>query len=1512
LIATPDPSDDAPYLLNEAVIEQVNGVLVGAAAASSYNASLAILAWAVILQDLRDYAEASKEVREVSQSERAADSFGASRGSVNDRSESPPAQRRPSPHRRSSFGSDSSQQMTYLEEVLEIIKRTPVDDDSISWMARTAISEANVFEVITSLAINFCTPFGSEHSGRPGRTMRLLLFDLVRPALEWVDYGPEVVEATLAILQGSETYWDILERAPSPGDAEPVAVFLDDQFLMNNILDAALTRFPYEAIPFLRLCRILAAIRSVDSGPNVTIVPVLSNMKSYTCAFPDNGASYQVVESDVPYLELTSELDMFVDRRVTTRRKSINPTSRDLVLTRVSAQLKLPEGTLGREISSSKPLIILWRHEYSAFQYIGRALQHAMTGNELKSKVGSGSTREIVSEVVGCLTSILASVPYGETHSWQLSEARDMARFVLEEASDGLDGNEDVISVIFTIFEAELYRSRSSNREEESNQLLVQCVQFTHALLSVLPGRVWPFLGRSGLLGLEGSESRLAAVVATSEMTSGSYDFLLGCIRLFDALIDDALTHAVSRKQTHQVSARFDASGSDILGTGITDVAMQKILYGFVRLMMDVFQSCRSWKFASLLQRLEINTRICSLFDQILCTCFRIDDNLDISRKLVSFLAPAANHLLDVFLSTTAAELPIQPFLQIFLDGLATPSSTLSQKGSEFWILQTQSAMNLVTTLVRLSKYLGLNTRIEEQLFKASPILARLYAAHNSYKPLVVELLEVLIVSAGASTKQIPSILGQMGQGIARRFVDMLATLDQPLDNRHQFTKIWKLLSAVVSQRQQWFAIYVLTGSTPRDNLKNKDDAIDSTSHHVRSMLGIAVTRLSDAHRLDTDEAISMLEFLGLAADYWPWVAAEILKNTKLIKKFLNNLDHLKSSSNGNSSQAANVDTSQVQMVSLIVDICAIAVRHCTQTGDNSFTKEILPHLTYLMQNGVAVPTYNVSLHNNLRKNFEAKFPGCRLSHFKRTSLSRPSPGRGFYYDLELASKMLSYDSSWIGKGDQGFAEEFARANVNLSLVEAQVVSLKIFRYRANFTANWSQNLLQSWKTLMMQLISSLSEDLDFQKSTTAVIRGCLQSNLNSNLPEAIFRKMLQSRADLAFALMQRLIEVAAQSVEAQSLLKPAWETVRSHSSDIGLALVDQEADYTRTLLKILYLALQPHTLVLAAQSTETTAGANSNSSWDTTQVVHGILAVVVAQGFRSLTTLLLDNSTRALPADFALIIAILRASLQIPGVERNPEQLVNRFADADTTRYACTLLSWSDRLMIDNDPIYGELSMALLAQLSTLPALAETIAVDGILTQISSASLMQFFRRPGGAGPFSQPVAMYNIWTRAMLPLALNLLGAVGAPVAADVGAFINQFPQQLARASSSFDIKPTSAPSETGAFYISFGMATEAHSLALIVNILDSYREAGPSAAVVASDIVDLAWDRHQVKEDLEGWMQRRNALRESIAATNETEETWSRQKPVNAQSGAENRLEEKVVGEIMAALALLGDEA
>ncbi|MCJ1472642.1 hypothetical protein MMC13_001291 [Lambiella insularis] len=1490
-------ADDAPYILNKAVIDQANEVLTNAASAVSYNASLAIFAWGIIMQNVRDYAEASKESWDLRQSQRAMESFGASQQSDSDSNEHSFGQRRPSPHRPSSTGSDGSQQITHLEDLLDIVKPTPNNEDQITFLAKTSVDVLRVFDVITSLATTFCTPFGSEHYGEPGLGMRLLLLELLRAALDWLDYGPDVIQAILAVLQGSDQYWDLLERPPIVDAVAPVTVFLQDTFLMQRIFEVALSRYPHESLPFLKICAALATCRSpLDQVDTIPFRSTLSNMTTFTCLLPEDAATYTLGgDADSIYVELTSNLDMFHDHPILNRQNAMMLSSRELVRhgqSNCSGSFQIPEGTTGRTLTENKPHIVLWRHEYSAFQYMGKLLQRTMLGGALRDRLGLESTREIVTEIVGFLTAIVASMYYGQLHDWETESAQDIVRSMLEETSDALEGNDDIVSLVFSIFEAELHQSRSVSEEEGANQLILHCIQFTHALLFVLPGRVWPFLGRSGLLGLDGKESRMAAVVTATEVACGSYDFLIGCVRVFGALLDDAMTHIVSRREYHHVSARYRHSEPEAIGTGITEVLMQKILAGFERLMIDVLESFRNWRFLFPYQRLEISARICLIFDRILSSCFAVDDSLEVSHKLTSFLAPAAEYLLDVYLSKGDSDAPIQPLFHNMVESLASKSCKPTIQGAHYRILQTKASLQFATTLVRVNLYLGRRSpRLEDQLFKAIPLLTMIYAAHDEYKTPVAELLEALVRHAGSSDGKNLSLLGHMGQGTAKHFLDMLSVLDMPFDDTQLSIRIWRLLSAVVSQRQQWFAIYLLTGSTPRENLKNKH-CPSTIAHHVRPMLQVAIDRFCNFDTLLPEEAVSTLEFIAQATDFWPWVVGEIVKNPHLITIFTKFLHNFGSSAQVSSVQSAEGHPNQLQMASLIVDICAMALHHSNETRDSTFAGLLLPNLSYLMQHGVAVPSYNISLHSNLRKNFEAKFPTCSLLNFKRTKLERPFLGTDYYYDMGLAKTVLKYDSTWEGKGDGGFAEELARANVNLSVVEAQ------------------GNLLRSWKTLVMQLSISLGGDKNFQASLVSVIRNCLKFNLDNTLPEAIFSRLSESRADLAFALMQRTMETIPRSIEAQSVLRPAWNTLRTWSPDIGLGLTNTEAAYCRTLLKILYLALQAHTPDIAAPYSEPARAMDGPSAMENSQAALEILAVVVAQGFRSLTTLLHEDTTKILPTDFALIIAILRSALRVPGVDRHPEQLVAKFTDDSTARYACTLLSWSDKLAVDDDPIYGELSLAFLTELSTVPVLAESIAVEGLLTQISSANLMQYFRRAGGSGPFSEPTTMYTMWYKSILPFALNLLEAIGAPVAAEVSTFIDQFRGQLSRASNSFDTKPRPSPSDPSAGYVTLGMASEAHSLVLIVAILDTFRNAGSSAGIVAGDVVWLAWDKNQVKEDLDSWLQRRKTLRDCILATNEREEAWSRQKAVNRQSGAENRLEEKVLDEMSAAMSILSD--
>jgi nuclear pore complex protein Nup188 len=103
--------------------------------------------------------------------------------------------------------------------------------------------------------------------------------------------------------------------------------------------------------------------------------------------------------------------------------------------------------------------------------------------------------------------------------------------------------------------------------------------------------------------------------------------------------------------------------------------------------------------------------------------------------------------------------------------------------------------------------------------------------------------------------------------------------------------------------------------------------------------------------------------------------------------------------------------------------------------------KNLVSDLDYYLRDGVEVGGYNKSLHNNFARNFSNKYSGCPVDYFKRTALEPRELGKSYYYDLQRADEMLRFDPGWKGRKDDGFKTEMERANTNLSLVDAQLVS---------------------------------------------------------------------------------------------------------------------------------------------------------------------------------------------------------------------------------------------------------------------------------------------------------------------------------------------------------------------------------------------------------------------------------------------------------------------------------------
>src|SRR5437764_13000620 len=109
-------------------------------------------------------------------------------------------------------------------------------------------------------------------------------------------------------------------------------------------------------------------------------------------------------------------------------------------------------------------------------------------------------------------------------------------------------------------------------------------------------------------------------------------------------------------------------------------------------------------------------------------------------------------------------------------------------------------------------------------------------------------------------------------------------------------------------------------------------------------------------------------------------------------------------------------------------------------------------------------------------------------------------------------------------------------------------------------------------------------------------------------------------------------------------------------------------------------------------------------------------------------------------------------------------------------------LFSWSHVLPRSTTPnkaasglIHADLSLRLLVSLSLLPLVAEELAVQGALSRISGARIIQVLQScPGGVLPLdsrgTQYQGLYSFWSTGILPLCLNLLHSMGRPMASEI----------------------------------------------------------------------------------------------------------------------------------------------
>ena len=1374
------------------------------------------------------------------------------------------------------------------------------------YLAICAVDELHVFEYMTQVVRSLQAFYDNKVDRSVERHARTIFLRILKASGRLIRYGAEVLSTLLAILGGDRAYWVSFDD-PLKGHFDLVArQFLDDRSLVAVFLDEAKVRFPIESLPFLSLMTTIILNSGEDEGNVQRNLEFVQHSDRFTDALPHRFSAFEEDENEFTDLDeervhLTADLPLFV------MRNGLQSTTRDpkqstaLVVAngpRNVPSMVIKQGTEGFVADHlSRPLIISWLHSYSPLQYVAALLASAVPGSDL---IAYGHGTEIsageLGQIVALLTALVVSL--SESHSSRMDNFRVVADLMLGDGLLEVLSGRDLTNIVYEIFEAQLQDTLQSQTPEESLELLVQCIQFFHALTRFTPGRIWPLFARSRLLDLDGEGGSLVTIVTSIELVSGRYGFLISCVRLFEGLVDSALNDAIVRPQSSKALTRFGFQARGDLLTQASPVKTKTgVIMDFLRTFVSVFDNYQNWRYHNPADRIEIGTRIVGTFNNILRYTYGIGDSSSSKSDPTEVLRDAAEYLVDRLMSASSSKNMTSSLLEMITEGLNIAAPTCRKVSKENLIRQTITALEFCTTGLRLSMFLDrTNSAFENDLMQNALTLARVYAADHVFRCPVTGLLEALVMTAEQASTQPPSLLGYIGPRPSKDFLKLISRLGQPHNDKEVEVSIWNLLSAVVSSRQQWFAIYVLTGVTPRERSKDRKAFGESILLH-------ALVRLSTPSLAEYKRTNAMLRFVSLSMNNWPWAVGEVKRYSSFITGIIEYLEKLKRDDKESRERIFIKNT----FAGKVTEILAMYLHSARQIGDTQPAEELLPKLNYLWNYGAVDPPYTPSLHANLAKNLEEKCSGLKLSSLKHTLLFPREYGVNYFHDIDLAQKVLKANET--GKSSaSNFVEDIKRVNEELSVVDSQIT------------------LFKRWTLLAVELAEAEAKEpsVEAVDKLVQLTRQCLKlaaADSNRELPDSVTEQLRALRLDLAYVLLQKLTALPLALNKLTDMFVIAWNTLRSLQPDFENAFTKDDPDRYRLLLRILFLTTQPLVKVTPKDDTRTLrmsvleadrreGEAERNQRLERSSDLLEVLDRVVAKGFHSLSAIVHShNSSICSPSDFVLVTAILQSILSIPGISILYPEITQTFTTSnDSIRYAISLFSWSDQLAISGDPIHGELSILFLLELSTVPHMAEAMAVEGVLSSLSCANLMRYYTRPHGTGPFDVPPRLHSIWVKGILPLCLNLLDAVGAPIAAEIVSFLNQFSNQLRRLNAALANRTGRPGPRPGESHMTLGIASETHSLALISLAVERYRAAGASTGTLERDVPQLSWDARAAREDVEDWVNGAVTYADRVVPVNERDAVLARQAPVNKESGFQNRLEERVFEELRMALGCL----
>ena len=274
--------------------------------------------------------------------------------------------------------------------------------------------------------------------------------------------------------------------------------------------------------------------------------------------------------------------------------------------------------------------------------------------------------------------------------------------------------------------------------------------------------------------------------------------------------------------------------------------------------------------------------------------------------------------------------------------------------------------------------------------------------------------------------------------------------------------------------------------------------------------------------------------------------------------------------------------------------------------------------------------------------------------------------------------------------------------------------------------------------------------------------KACLEANIAEAKMHALLRTTMSDRANLAFSLIGNPSLVVKQE-EVKTILRLAFNALVVPELTFFDALTEGKFDFGRPLLRTIMMCLKRFD-----RSKDRSSG-----------LLFDIFEAIVAKGATTLFNRARMHPDEDVADMISIVIAIGQEVVDLCIKDVVISEFCNKLMDHNSIETAVRLCATSHQALIDDQPIFAELTLQYMVTLCSAPRVPEQLAVAGIITYIMDSPISSILQSTDIRAPQSH--ILHRVWTRGVLPIIFNLLQSLGLRILRDTRAFLRLYEQQI-----------------------------------------------------------------------------------------------------------------------------------